>query len=96
MRRRELALADLYRRRGAYTYSAGWNWRAVAATLAGCLFAWIGLVVPALRVLYDYAWFVGFGAAFAVHYALTRLSPPPLSEATAEETASPAAVVAGE
>src|SRR5919112_5103057 len=75
VRRKELALADLYRRRGAYTYAAGWNWRAVAATLAGCFFAWVGLVVPALRPLYDYAWFVGFGVAFAVHYGLTRLAP---------------------
>src|SRR5919199_1761893 len=40
VRRKELVLPDLYRRRGAYTYSAGWNWRAVAATLAGCLLAW--------------------------------------------------------
>ena len=76
VRRRELALADLYRRRGVYTYTSGWNWRAVAATLSGCLFAWVGLLVPALRVLYDYAWFVGFGVAFAAHYGLTRLAPP--------------------
>ncbi|MET0624991.1 MAG: cytosine permease, partial [Pyrinomonadaceae bacterium] len=76
IRRRELALADLYRRRGVYTYTAGWNWRAVVATLLGCLFAWIGLLVPALRPLYDYAWFVGFGVSFAAHYALTKAAPP--------------------
>ncbi|MBV9923788.1 MAG: NCS1 family nucleobase:cation symporter-1 [Acidobacteria bacterium] len=76
VRRRELALADLYRQRGVYTYTSGWNWRAVLATLLGCLFAWVGLLVPALRVLYDYAWFVGFGVAFAAHYGLTRLAPP--------------------
>jgi NCS1 family nucleobase:cation symporter-1 len=34
--------------------------------------ALIGLVVPALRVLYDYAWFVGFGVAFALYWALMR------------------------
>ncbi|HJQ33526.1 MAG TPA: NCS1 family nucleobase:cation symporter-1 [Pyrinomonadaceae bacterium] len=76
VRRKSLALADLYRTRGAYTYAAGWNWRAVVATLAGCFFAWVGLFVPALRPLYDYAWFVGFGVAFAAHYGLTKLSPP--------------------
>src|SRR5437762_6741571 len=63
VRKRRLALADLYRKRGAYTYAAGWNWRAVAATLVGCALAWVGLIWPALRPLYDYAWFVGFGAA---------------------------------
>ena len=32
--------------------------------------AWIGLVVPALKPLYDYAWFVGFGVSAVVHLAL--------------------------
>jgi len=73
MRGKELKLADLYRTRGIY---GGWNWRAVAATLLGCFFAWIGLIIPTFRVLYDYAWFVGFGVAFLVHWALMRLVPP--------------------
>jgi NCS1 family nucleobase:cation symporter-1 len=77
VRNKQLALADLYRTRGVYTYAAGWNWRAVVATVAGCTLAWIGLVVPALRPLYDYAWFVGFGVAFVTHFALMKLSPPP-------------------
>jgi NCS1 family nucleobase:cation symporter-1 len=97
VRRKNLALADLYRKRGVYTYTSGWNWRAVLATLAGCFFAWVGLIVPALRPLYDYAWFIGFGVAFAVHYGLMKLAPPPVTEATAAaEASSRAAVVAGE
>src|SRR5438128_99457 len=35
VRRKRLALGDLYRTHGEYTYSGGWNWRAVVATLAG-------------------------------------------------------------
>jgi NCS1 family nucleobase:cation symporter-1 len=42
--------------------------RAVAATLLGCFFAWIGLIIPILRPLYDYAWFVGFGVAFLFYW----------------------------
>ncbi len=42
------------------------------ATLVGCGLAWGGLVVPALRPLYDYAWFVGFFAAGAVYVVLRR------------------------
>jgi NCS1 family nucleobase:cation symporter-1 len=76
VRNKQLVLADLYRTKGAYTYARGWNWRAVVATLLGCALAWIGLVVPKLRPLYDYAWFVGFGTAFVVHYALMKISPP--------------------
>ena len=73
VRRKNLNLGDLYRARGTYS---GWNWRAVAATLLGCFFAWIGLIIPTLRPLYDYAWFVGFGVAFAVHFILMKISPP--------------------
>src|SRR5919206_464398 len=80
VRDKKLALADLYRAQGAYTYAAGWNWRAVAATLAGCALAWLGLIWPALRPLYDYAWFVGFGAAGATYFALMKLSPPSVAE----------------
>ena len=76
VRRKQLILPDLYRPQGAYTYNGGWNWRAVVATLAGCTLAWIGLVVPALRPLYDYAWFVGFGTAAVVHGVLMKALPP--------------------
>ena len=67
VRRRELRLEDLYLVDGAYR---GWNARAIVATAAGCALAWGGLIVPALKPLYDYAWFVGFFVAGAVHVAL--------------------------
>jgi len=73
IRKTSLNLGDLYRTRGKY---GGWNWRAVVATLLGCFFAWIGLIIPTLRPLFDYGWFVGFGLAFLVHWALMRLFPP--------------------
>jgi NCS1 family nucleobase:cation symporter-1 len=69
VRRRTLRLEDLYLAHGAY---AGWNVRAIAATAAGCALAWGGLVIPALKPLYDFAWFVGFFAAGAVHVALAQ------------------------
>jgi cytosine/uracil/thiamine/allantoin permease len=37
-----------------------------------CAVAPVGLVVPQLRALYDYAWFVGFGIAFMAHLILAR------------------------
>jgi len=70
-----LELGDLYRTKGSYTYSSGWNWRAVLATLIGCTLAWIGLVVPPLRPLYDYAWFVGFAIAYLVYLLLRKTFP---------------------
>jgi NCS1 family nucleobase:cation symporter-1 len=71
VRRGHLNLEDLYLPRGAYRYSGGWNWKAVAATLAGCALAWGGLVVPALKPLYSYAWFVGFFVAGLLYWGLS-------------------------
>ena len=79
VRQKRLRLADLYRSKGEYTYNAGWNWRAVLATLIGCLLAWIGLVVDALRPLYAYAWFVGFGAAGVTYLIMMKVLPPTTS-----------------
>ena len=72
VRGKRLRLEDLYLPDGAYRYRGGWNLKAAAATLVGCALAWGGLVVPALKRLYDYAWFVGFGVAFAVYVLLMR------------------------
>jgi len=71
-RRCELDVDDLYRRGGRYEYSNGVNPRAIAALVTGITIALVGLIVPVLRWLYDYAWFVGFFAAGAVYLALMR------------------------
>lgn len=79
VRKKRLALGDLYRTRGVYAFTGGWNWRAVVATLLGCFFAWVGVFVPVLRPLYDYAWFVGFGVSAVAHFALMKLAPPKIA-----------------
>lgn len=85
VRRKDLNLGDLYRSGGIYKYLGGRNWRAVFATLLGCFFAWIGLIIPVFRPLYDYAWFVGFGVAFVVHWGLMTAMPPKVEAEPAEE-----------
>ena len=72
VRRARLELEDLYRTHGRYAYRHGWNPAAVVATLLGCAAAWGGLLLSALRPLYDYAWFVGFGVAFVLYVVLMR------------------------
>jgi NCS1 family nucleobase:cation symporter-1 len=73
VRKTILLVEDLYLSRGFYEFSRGINWRAMAALAAGAGLAFIGLVVPSLRVLYDYAWFVGFGMSFVVYWILMRV-----------------------
>ena len=70
IRRKHLVVDDLYLRAGAYEYSSGFNWRGIAALVAGSGIALIGLVVPSVRFLYDYSWFVGFVVAFAMYWSL--------------------------
>jgi NCS1 family nucleobase:cation symporter-1 len=66
---------SLYRREGPYEYLKGINPRALVALAAGVFAALIGLAVPDLRFLYDYAWFVGFAVAALVYIALMGTAP---------------------
>ena len=86
VRKKELALEDLYLVNGAYHYRAGWNWKAVIATVVGCVLAWIGLVVKPLAPLYSYAWFVGFLAAGFLYWALSAAGAPELRASPARGT----------
>ncbi|MGO9009811.1 MAG: NCS1 family nucleobase:cation symporter-1 [Bryobacteraceae bacterium] len=72
VRHARLKVDDLYRRGGIYEYESGVNWQAVMALAAGIAVALLGLVIPPLRWLYDYAWFVGFGVAGALYVVLMQ------------------------
>ena len=82
-RKKIMKTEDLYRRHGLYEFSRGVNWKAILALAIGCGVAFVGLIYPPVRVLYDYAWFVGFGVSFIAYFLLTtgrrpnnRVSPP--------------------
>jgi nucleobase:cation symporter-1, NCS1 family len=80
VRKKVLLVDDLYQRGGLYEYQHGFNWQALAALAAGAGTAFIGLLVPPLRILYNYAWFVGFAVSFCVYLALMG-SAQPLTQA---------------
>jgi nucleobase:cation symporter-1, NCS1 family len=70
IRGRSLNLSELYVRGGAYEYRGGFNPRALVALTAGVAVALVGLFVPQLHWLYQYAWFVGFAVAALVYLML--------------------------
>jgi len=74
VRKRVLNVDDLYRRGGEYEYQNGLNWRALVSLVFGVAIALLGLAIPGIRWLYDYAWFVGFGVSAVVYVALMRAS----------------------
>ena len=76
VRKKVLAAEDLYQRGAQYEYSRGFHWPAIVALAAGAGVAFIGLFVPPLRVLYDYAWFVGFFVSFVLYLALAGRAQP--------------------
>lgn len=75
-RKKILNPEDLYRRGGIYEFSGGVNWKAIAALAIGCAVAFVGLIYPPVRALYDYAWFVGFAVSFLAYLVLTADKKP--------------------
>jgi len=76
IRKKILLPEDLYRRGGQYEYSRGFHWQAIVALAAGAGVAFIGLAVPPLRSLYDYAWFIGFAVSFMAYFAFASTAEP--------------------
>lgn len=72
LRKQQLNSIDLYDTNGEYEYKNGYNINAIIALAAGVFVALIGLLVPAVDVLYDYAWFVGFIVAFIFYWILMK------------------------
>ncbi|MBA2662861.1 MAG: NCS1 family nucleobase:cation symporter-1 [Bradymonadaceae bacterium] len=83
LRKTELDLEALYQKSGRYWYKSGYNAVALAALAVGILpnvpgfLAQSGLVEPSIipeffKIIYTYAWFVGFALAGLTHMVLMR------------------------
>jgi nucleobase:cation symporter-1, NCS1 family len=84
LRRRNLALADLFALNGRYSYTNGVNWRAAIALVLAVLPVLPGFLRAATTpggqvasptvfdALYTYAWFVTFGLSGALYLLLMR------------------------
>lgn len=70
MKKKRLELPDLYLVEGVYKYSGGSNPAAIIATVVGCAAAWVGWFYAPLKILFDYAWFVGFATSGILYYVL--------------------------
>jgi len=88
IRKMNLLPVDLYLPQGVYSYRSGFNPAAIIALILGIvpnIPGFLGTVKavdpasvgPFLMSLYNYAWFVGFGVAFSLYFALMRKSLKP-------------------
>lgn len=72
VRRRHLALTELYSKHGRYSYSSGFNKNSIYALIVGIVIPLLGLFIPGLRLLWDNAWTIGLLLAIAVYSYLMR------------------------
>ena len=89
VRRQRLAVADLFRERGAYTYRRGVNPSAMIALALAILPVVPGFIRAVTTpggqvanpgffdVIYTYAWFITFALSFFLYLALMRSHPSP-------------------
>ena len=73
VRKKTLALAELYKVDGEYSYgNTGFNRAAMIALFIGVFAALIGYWVPALNFLYSLSWFTGFIISFGLYIVLMK------------------------
>jgi cytosine/uracil/thiamine/allantoin permease len=73
VRKKEMALSELYKEDGMYSYGkTGFNKAAMISLFVSVFLALIGYWVTALNFLYSLSWFTGFIIAFIVYYLLMK------------------------
>ncbi|WP_141433050.1 NCS1 family nucleobase:cation symporter-1 [Bacillus sp. 03113] len=71
VRRKQMALKELYELDGRYNYASGFNKNGIYALIIGVAIPALGLVVPGLHFLWENAWTFGlFIAIFAYTYLM--------------------------
>lgn len=73
IRRGILNLRDLYSEQGEYTYTRGFNHKALVALVGGILVALVGKLHPRLEFFFNGAWFSAAIVSFVIYYFLMRL-----------------------
>lgn len=91
LRRQHVAVGDLFRDRGYYTYRNGWNLKAVASFAVSAVPAVVVALVPAFDYLAPFSWFVGAAIAAVVHWAISRHDTSIAESVAAAAAAEPAA-----
>lgn len=72
VRKKKIALDEIYKEQGSYSYAGGFNLAAMIALVVGVAFALIGHYVPSLEPLYNLSWFTGFIVSFILYYLLMK------------------------
>jgi NCS1 family nucleobase:cation symporter-1 len=95
LRKQRVLVRDLFREQGYYTYTGGWNRKAVISFLVSAAPAVVFALVPVFGAISAFSWFIGAILAAAVHYFVSRndtsLAESITAAVAAEETGQGAA-----
>ena len=72
LRRQHVIVQDLFTESGYYTYTRGWNPKAVVSFVLSAVPAVILALVPLFGALSAFSWFIGALLAAAIHYTISR------------------------
>lgn len=72
VRRRQMALKELYEPDGRYSYSTGVNKNGIYALIIGVAIPVLGLLIPGLRFMWENAWEFGLFIAIGVYTYLMK------------------------
>lgn len=72
VRRKQMALNELYEPNGRYNYSSGYNKNGIYALVIGVVIPVMGLLIPSLRFLWDNAWTFGLFISVAAYTYLMK------------------------
>lgn len=72
LRKQHVLVRDLFREEGDYTYTRGWNHKALISFVVAAVPSIVFALVPTFAALSAFSWFIGAGVGFAVHYFLSH------------------------
>ncbi|WP_198011545.1 cytosine permease [Arthrobacter sp. FB24] len=72
LRKQRVVVQDLFREQGYYTYSRGWNPKAIVSFLVSAIPAVVFALTPVIGALSAFSWFIGASLAAAAHYFISR------------------------
>jgi len=72
LRGQHVVVSDLFREDGHYSYTNGWNRKALLSFAIAAVPSLICALVPAFAAASPFSWFVGAGISSAVHYLISR------------------------
>ncbi len=77
LRKQKVVVSEVFKLKGLYTYTNGWNFRAIGAFLVSSIPTIIVSLVPVswCQFLSPFSWFIGAALGFSIYYLVSKNDP---------------------